>query len=47
MSHTPIESLNALSQAIKSKMHLIHLPDDFDPDHTDMVMLTQGQVLEF
>src|SRR5436190_1561195 len=36
VSHTPIESLNALDAALKRKMRLIHLPDEFDPAMTDM-----------
>jgi len=45
-AHTPIESLNALPKALRSKMHLIHLPDDFDPKQTDLKILRQGQVLK-
>jgi ribonuclease BN (tRNA processing enzyme) len=45
VSHTPIESLNALDCGIKRKMRLIHLPDDFDPMTTGMAILREGEVL--
>ena len=46
VSHTPIESLNALDSKTKKKMRLIHLPDDFDHGRTDIAILRQGQVVE-
>jgi ribonuclease BN (tRNA processing enzyme) len=46
-THTPIEKLNALPAALKAKMRLIHLPDDFDPSRTDIATLSDGEVLEF
>lgn len=45
-AHTPIASLNALAAALRGKMHLIHLPDDFDPGGTDIRILREGQLLE-
>lgn len=45
-AHTPIEELNALPDAVRRKMRLIHLPDDFDPSRTDMAILREGDVIE-
>lgn len=45
-AHTPIEDLNALPERIRKKIRLIHMGDDFDPKTTDMVPLTEGEVLE-
>ena len=45
VAHTPIEKLNELPSGIRSKMRLIHLPDDFDPGRTDIEILRPGQVL--
>ena len=45
-AHTPIESLNALPDALRAKMRLIHLPDDFDPRSTDIANLREGEVVE-
>lgn len=45
-AHTPIEDLNALPDAIRKKMRLIHLPDDFDPSRTDMTILREGDLIE-
>ena len=44
-THTPIEPLNALPAGIRSRMRLMHMPDDFDPRGTDIPCMTQGQVL--
>jgi ribonuclease BN (tRNA processing enzyme) len=44
-AHTEIESLNALPDALRAKMRLIHLPDDFDLSLTDIEPLRQGEVL--
>ena len=44
--HTPIERLNALPDEVRSKIRLIHLPDDFDPSCTDLKPLREGEVLE-
>ncbi len=46
-AHTPIEQLNALSEELRAKIRLVHLPDDFDPSVTDMKPLEEGEVLEF
>jgi ribonuclease BN (tRNA processing enzyme) len=45
-AHTPIESLNALPEAMRAKIRLIHLPDDFDASATDMRPLREGEVLD-
>lgn len=45
-AHTPIERLNALPEAIRRKMRLIHLPDDFDARQTDIAILREGEVLD-
>ncbi|NLN61527.1 MAG: MBL fold metallo-hydrolase [Myxococcales bacterium] len=42
-SHTPYESLLALPQALRDKMRLIHLPDDFDRDASRIEPLRQGR----
>lgn len=44
-AHTPIEALNAQSEALRAKMRLIHLPDDFDPRTTDIAILREGEVI--
>lgn len=44
--HTPIEALNRLPEELRRKMRLIHLPDDFDPNLTDIPMLSVGDVLD-
>ncbi len=46
-AHTPIEQLNALPKALRAKIRLIHLPDDFDASVTDIKLLEDGEVLEF
>ena len=43
--HTSIESLNALPSGLRSKLRLIHLPDDFDRGSTDIAILEAGMVL--
>jgi ribonuclease BN (tRNA processing enzyme) len=45
-SHTPIERLNALPDAVRGKMRLIHLVDDFDCKCTNIRILKQGEVVE-
>ena len=45
-AHTAIESLNGLPDELRTKMRLIHLPDDFDAGCTDIRSLRQGDVLE-
>jgi ribonuclease BN (tRNA processing enzyme) len=44
--HTPIEALNALPDALRAKIRLIHLPDDFDESTTDMTPLRHNELLE-
>lgn len=41
-AHTPYEKLLALPQAIRSKMRLVHYPDDFDCDASEIECLRQG-----
>lgn len=45
-THIPIEKVNSLPSKIRDKMRLIHLPDDFDPDTTDIQRLGPGDLLE-
>jgi len=45
-AHTTIEELNALPDALRRKIRLIHMGDDFDPASTDMRPLTDGELLE-
>lgn len=45
-AHTPIEALNRLPDALRSRMRLVHLPDDFDASTTDIAILREGDVLE-
>lgn len=45
-AHTPIEDLQAQPAPVRRKMRLIHAPDDFDPDCTDIPLLEEGDVLE-
>lgn len=46
-AHTPIEQLNALPEALRAKIRLVHLNDDFDSSVTDIEPLKEGEVLEF
>lgn len=43
--HTPIECLNALAPELRKKIRLVHMEDNFDQAVTDMVPLTEGEVL--
>jgi ribonuclease BN (tRNA processing enzyme) len=43
--HTPIDALNALPDDVRTRIRLIHLPDDFDGSSTDMRRLDEGDVL--
>ena len=45
--HTNIETLNSLPPEIRKKMRITHIIDDFDVTSTDMVPLTEGELLEF
>ena len=45
-AHTPIETLNELPDALRRKLRLIHLPDEFDPGVTDIEVLTEGAVID-
>ena len=45
--HTNIETLNSLPPEIRRKMRITHIIDDFDVTSTDMVPLTEGELLEF
>ena len=44
--HTPYEKLAALPGSIRSKMRLIHYPDDFDLEGSAIEPLRQGNVYE-
>lgn len=44
--HTPIASLNALAPELRRKIRLIHMEDTFDQATTDMIVLTEGEVLD-
>lgn len=44
-AHTPIDSLNSLPDELRTKMRLIHLPDEFDLSSTDIRPIRQGEVL--
>jgi len=46
VAHTPIGKLNALPDAIRSKIRLIHLPDSFEPGCTDIRPLAEGEIIE-
>ena len=41
--HTPYEQLAALPEALRTRMRLIHYPDDFDLDHSAIEPLRQGR----
>lgn len=45
-THTPIEHLNALPAATKSRMALVHIPDGFDPERTGIRVLSDGERIE-
>ncbi len=45
-AHTPIDELNALPQSVRKKMRLIHLPDDYNPQSSDIRPLEEGEVIE-
>lgn len=45
-AHTQIELLNALPIAIRRKMRITHVIDEFDTSTTDMKVLQEGEVLE-
>lgn len=44
--HTPVERLNEQPDALRRKLRLIHLPDEFDASKTDIRPLAEGEVLE-
>ncbi|MEC9373722.1 MAG: MBL fold metallo-hydrolase [Planctomycetota bacterium] len=44
--HTALEALNGLPAAVRGRMRLIHLPDDFEQGATDIRGLEAGEVLE-
>jgi ribonuclease BN (tRNA processing enzyme) len=45
-AHTPYVKLAALSESLRSKMRLTHLPDDFDADSSVIEPLREGRVYE-
>ena len=44
-THTPVERLNALPPALRSRMALIHMPDGFDPGCTTLRLLRDGELV--
>jgi len=44
--HTPYEKLSALPEALRAKMRLTHLPDDFDAGSSVIETLREGTVYE-
>ncbi|MBM4100546.1 MAG: MBL fold metallo-hydrolase [Planctomycetes bacterium] len=46
-AHTPVDYLNALPPALRAKMALIHMPDDFDAESTSIRLLTDGELVRF
>jgi ribonuclease BN (tRNA processing enzyme) len=45
-AHTSLEKLEALPDELRSRIRLIHVPDDFDASRTDIPVLREGEVLE-
>lgn len=45
-AHTQIELLNALPAAIRRKMRITHVVDEFDTTTTDIPVLQEGEVLD-
>jgi ribonuclease BN (tRNA processing enzyme) len=41
--HTPYEALAALPQAVRARMLLVHYPDDFDIERSNIRVLAQGE----
>lgn len=44
--HTPIACLNSLPPELRQKIRLIHMEDNFNQAVTDIVPLTEGEVLD-
>ena len=44
-AHTPVEYLNALPPELRSKMGLVHMPDDFDVSSTSIRILKDGEFI--
>jgi ribonuclease BN (tRNA processing enzyme) len=44
--HTPLESLVALPDALRSRMRLIHYPDDLDPERSPIPCAREGERIE-
>jgi ribonuclease BN (tRNA processing enzyme) len=44
--HTMVAELLTVEPSIRSKMHLIHYPDDFDPATMPLPALQQGTIIE-
>lgn len=44
-AHTAYSDLRSLDPALKKRMHLIHYPDDFDVDGSDIPCLREGQIV--
>jgi ribonuclease BN (tRNA processing enzyme) len=45
-THTPYEKLAGLPEALRSKMRLTHLPDDFDAEASVIEVLREGKIYE-
>lgn len=45
-AHTHIELLNGLPEAIRRKMRITHIVDDYDPSQSDIRPLREGEVLD-
>ncbi len=43
--HTPPEAIRALPDAVKQRLRLVHVPDDYDPAWTGVEALREGEVL--
>lgn len=44
--HTPLELLESLPEDMRSRMHLIHVPDDLTQDETSIPILEVGRLYE-
>jgi ribonuclease BN (tRNA processing enzyme) len=42
--HTPYARLTALPEALRTRLRLIHYPDEFDPDASGIEALRQGRI---
>lgn len=42
-AHTPYEQLRALPEDLRQRLRLVHYPDDFDGEHSEIPVLQQGR----